>query len=242
MPDHFLPSVLLALVTVLISLAVIWTVAWFFAKVVRWPSQKSVTAWVRRAEHNPNASGPATPRFIILMLGLFLPAFLGFGISLRFNGPDPIPEYIGVVIEEGPCHSGAWELWWLHRCEATVAVDDGVPTSQGDNGSGAPGTRDDRESGTQTARGDSEPGAPAEPVTVTLLSRHPVAVGDMVGLEIRVDEDSWDPVGYEWDLMSESDRPSLFWGALAGWLIALALSFQAGLWWKYSRPRPSRPV
>ncbi|GAB3162423.1 hypothetical protein GCM10027059_15170 [Myceligenerans halotolerans] len=218
MSEVFWPSVGIAVAIVVVSVPVMWLVAVFAAKVLRWPSRKTVERWARSAERNPNADGPMTPLlFTVLFLGLALPLNVGTALLWHFDAPTKLPEYTGHVVETGTCEHGALELWWLYRCEALVEVTD----------------REVAERPAGTGPGLPEP--PQEPAWVELLAREPVRAGAAVGLETEFDDDG--EIVRDWGLTSEADRPTPIAGVLAGTAVALALSIPVGLWWRRSRPR-----
>lgn len=215
MSEAFWPSVTAATVIVAVSVSLIWLIALVAVKVLRWPSAKTIARWERSEERGGSAEGgPMTPMIITVMfLAPTLPLLLGSFLLGSFEVPSERPDYTGNVIEAGPCKQGALELWWLYRCEAVVEVTEGPVGIRA-----------------------TPPEPPEGPVTAELLAREPVRAGAAVGLETEYDDNR---VEREWGLSSETDRPTLVAGMLAGTATSVGLSIPIGLWWRRSRPRIS---
>ncbi|MBO0610346.1 hypothetical protein [Myceligenerans salitolerans] len=217
MSDVFGPSVRIAVAVVVVSVPAMWLVAVFVAKVLRWPSRRTVGRWARSAQRNPAADPPMTPMLVaVLVLGLALPLNVGIVLLRHVDAPMTLPQYTGHVVETGACGRGVAELWWLYRCEALVEITE----------------REVAERSAGTGPGLPEP--PREPVWVELLAREPAHAGDAVGLETRFDDDG--EIVRQWGLISESGRPAPVAGVLVGSAVVLALSIPVGLWWRRSRP------
>ncbi|MBE1878427.1 hypothetical protein [Myceligenerans pegani] len=115
MSEAFWPSVEIAAAIVVVSVPVMWLVAILAAKVLRWPSRKTVERWERRAQRNPNADGPMTPMlFTVLVLGLALPLNVGVVLLPHFSetdGPTPVAGVLAgtTVVLALSIPTG---LWW----------------------------------------------------------------------------------------------------------------------------------
>lgn len=131
MSEVFWPSVRIAVAIVLVSVPVMWLVAFLGAKMLRWPSRKTVERWERRAERNPNADGPMTPMlFTVLFLGLALPLNLGIVLLPHFSLADRPTPVAGVLAGTAVvlALSIPVGLWWRRsRPRERMSVRSGRP-------------------------------------------------------------------------------------------------------------------
>ena len=214
MPETVLPNVLTALIVFAGGAGLTWLTALFFVKVVKWPSEKTIRRWDRRLEGNQGYAGPS---FWTGMLGLFVPFFIGIGITMSLGAPtENSPNYAGRVVGVQECARGPATLWWLDRCEVEVRFDP-EPVKR---------VRDLQ-------------AAPEQPVVLSLDAQRPLEVGDPVVWKISTSVREGTTT-HTYTLPFERDRPSLWPGALAGWVLAVVGSWWAGRWW--SRSRPQHPI